>query len=83
MRTEEGVLTQGDSSPRRGINLKDSCLVVGLADESLLVIRIHPTGKFAHIRNRGMAKIMISLSAMQWGGSRQTLTEMMRGRGAR
>ena len=42
-----------------------------------------PTGKFTHIRNGGMAKIVISLSGMQWGCSCQTLTDVMRGRGAR
>lgn len=55
-RKDSALLTQGDSSPRRGVNFRlgDSCLVVGLADESLLVIRIHPTGKFTHISDGGM-----------------------------
>ena len=65
MQTEEALLTQGDSSTRRGINFRDSCLVAGLAEGSLSVIKIHPTEKFAHIRNGGMAKIAIFFSSMQ------------------
>lgn len=41
------LLLQGASSHRKGVNYRGSCLIVELADESLLVFKItsHPTGK--------------------------------------
>ena len=52
------------ASGRRGINFRDFCLIIELIDESLLVIKILLT-KLTHVRDGGMAKVVIFLSGMR------------------